>query len=84
MAHVVAAANCTTADQNGVRVRLTEGVVWDAKDPFVIFRPDLFRPLEPGDRQERTVEQATSAPGEKRKAGRPRKTETTTAPVSES
>ena len=84
MPHVVAAANCTTADQNGVRVRLTEGVVWDANDPFVIFRPDLFRHLDAGDRQVRTVEQATSAPGEKRKAGRPRKTETTTAPVSES
>ena len=74
MAHVVAAANCTTADQNGIRVRLTEGVVWDTKDPFVIFRPDLFRPLDAGDRQERGIEQATSAPGEKRKAGRPRKT----------
>lgn len=73
MAHVVAAANCTTADQNGIRVRLSEGVVWDANDPFVIFRPDLFRPLDSGDRQTRYVEQATSAPGERRKAGRPRK-----------
>ena len=73
MPHVVAAANCTTADQNGIRVRLSEGVVWDANDPFVIFRPDLFRPLDSGDRQTRSVEQATSAPGEKRKAGRPRK-----------
>jgi len=41
--HVVAAATCVTADMNGVRVRLTEGVVWDATDPFVLYRPDLFR-----------------------------------------
>jgi hypothetical protein len=71
--HVVAIATCTTADQNGVRVRLTEGVVWDAKDPFVIYRPDLFRHLDEP-RSSRTVEQATAAPGEQRKTSRPRKT----------
>ena len=71
--HVVAAATCVTADMNGVRVRLTEGVVWDASDPFVLYRPDLFRNLMPNDRQVSGVETATRAPGEVRKRGRPKK-----------
>ena len=71
--HVVAAATCVTADMNGVRVRLTEGVVWDATDPFVLYRPDLFRNLMPNDREARGVETATRAPGEVRKRGRPKK-----------
>ena len=71
--HVVAAATCVTADMNGVRVRLTEGVVWDATDPFVLYRPDLFRNLMPNDRQVSGVETATRAPGEVRKRGRPKK-----------
>lgn len=66
--HVVAIGTLVTADQRGVRVRLQEGVVWSADDPFVRFRPDLFRPLDDG----ATVEQATRAPGEVRR-GRPRK-----------
>ena len=78
--HVVAAATCVTADMNGVRVRLTEGVVWDASDPFVLYRPDLFRNLMPDDRQPSGVETATRAPGEVRKRGRPKKV---TAPAPE-
>ena len=44
--HVVAVGTLVTADQRGVRVRLQEGTVWDANDPFVRFRPDLFRLLD--------------------------------------
>jgi len=75
MAHVVATATCVTAGPDGNRVRLTQGVVWNADDPMVLYRPDLFRPLEEGDRtSRRPVEQATAAPGEvKRGPGRPRK-----------
>jgi hypothetical protein len=73
MSHVVAIGTCVTANQNGVRVRITEGVVWSADDPFVLFRPDLFRPLDDRDHRSTTVvEQATKAPGEVRR-GRPRK-----------
>lgn len=68
--HVVAVGTLVTADQRGVRVRLQEGTVWDANDPFVRFRPDLFRHLDEGDTV--PVEQATRAPGEVRR-GRPRK-----------
>jgi hypothetical protein len=47
--------------------------VWSADDPFVLFRPDLFRPLDDRDHRSTTVvEQATKAPGEVRR-GRPRK-----------
>jgi hypothetical protein len=69
--HVVAIGTCVTSDQRGIRVRLQEGVVWSADDPFVRFRPDLFRALDEGDTVSR-VEQATRAPGEVRR-GRPRK-----------
>jgi hypothetical protein len=70
--HVVAIGTCVTANQNGVRVRVTEGVVWSADDPFVKFRPDLFRPLDDSDHRSTVVESATKAPGEVRR-GRPRK-----------
>lgn len=58
----------------GLTVRLTEGEVWDADDPLVAARPELFtttanrvrstagRPI----RRARPAEQATRAPGEKR------------------
>lgn len=61
----------------GTTVRLTEGEAWDADDPLVVARPDLFRP-EPSvvrstagkpvrrTRSARPIEQATKAPGEKR------------------
>lgn len=70
-AHVVATATCVTADRNGVRIRLQEGTVWDANDPFVLFRPDLFARL---DEERGGVEAASANPGEKRRPGRPRKT----------
>ena len=73
MSHVVAIGTLVASDHRGVRVRLTEGVVWSADDPFVLFRPDLFRPLDDRDHRSTTVvEQATKAPGEVRR-GRPRK-----------
>jgi hypothetical protein len=73
----------------GIKVRLIDGSAWDADDPFVRARPDLFTD-EPatvhstrGKRPVRgpQVEQATAAPGElrdvvpsmKRGPGRPRK-----------
>jgi len=71
MGHVVANTTCTTANINGARVRLQAGTVWQDDDPFVLFRPDLFTPLD--DRRSKPVEQATKAPGEKRGPGRPRK-----------
>lgn len=73
--HVVAIATCVTSGADGQRVRLTAGVVWAANDPIVIFRPDLFRPLSSETNSVRQpVEQATAAPGEKRRSpGRPRK-----------
>lgn len=73
MAHVVAISTLVTADNNGNRVRLQEGTVWDADDPFVRSRPDLFRPLDEGKRRP-PVERATAEPGEKRRGpGRPPK-----------
>lgn len=68
--HVVAAATCVTADANGLRVRLTEGVVWSADDPIVLFRPELFRALDEDTKPKRKVEQATAAPGETRQTSR--------------
>lgn len=68
--HVVATATCVTADANGQRVRLTEGVVWSADDPMVLFRPDLFRALADDPKPKRKVEQTTAAPGETRTTGR--------------
>ena len=74
MAHVVAIATLVTSDRSGNRIRLQEGTVWDANDPFVRHRPDLFRPLD-GERRA-PVEQASAAPGEVRRGpGRPKKTQ---------
>lgn len=66
---------------NGGRVHLKPSQQWDADDPFVKARPELFRSgttvthsagFEP-------VEQATRAPGEKRAVRRgPKKAEDTT------
>lgn len=66
--------NCraVVAWQNG-RVRLSPEQSWDADDPFVKARPELFN-LDPG-RVQRTevAESATRAPGEVRRTP-PRKT----------
>lgn len=73
MQYVYAAAPCV-AYVNGLRIQLETDDVWDADDPVVKARPDLFRatpvkvnrtvPVSP------PVEQATAAPGEKRGARR--------------
>lgn len=69
----------------GVIVRTVKGEPWDADDPFVKARPEMFTAEPPFVRRttERKapstarVEQATAAPGEvrqtKRGPGRPRK-----------
>lgn len=67
-------ANCSTVFAEGIRkIRLTEGDVWDADDPFVKAHPELFS-VEPTKlkrtTKDSTVEQATAAPGEKRGARR--------------
>ena len=73
MAHVVAISTLVTSDRDGRRIRLQEGTVWDADDPFVRQRPDLFRKLDDGVKRP-PVEQASATPGEKRRGpGRPRK-----------
>lgn len=68
---VFALSTCTTTDPaTGLIVRLREGELWAANDPFVKVRPDLFG-AQP-ERVRRTmpaqapVEQASKAPGEKR------------------
>lgn len=63
--------NCNTVVyEDGLRVALHIDQIWDAADPFVVKRPDLFSsapahvhrtvPAKPA------VEQATAAPGERR------------------
>ena len=72
MAHVVAIGTLVTADKDGNRIRLQEGTMWEANDPFVKHRPDLFRLLD-GEKRA-PVEQASATPGEKRRGpGRPPK-----------
>lgn len=60
---VVALDDCYTTTPDGLPVRLLRGEVWRADDPLVKAMPDLFG-APPG------VEQATSAPGERRGARR--------------
>jgi hypothetical protein len=67
-----AAAECTVHFR-GLRIRLERGQAWDASDPLVIERPNLFSVDPPfvcrtGIRGVETaaVESATRAPGEKR------------------
>lgn len=53
------------------RIRLRVGDVWDATDPFVKAHPELFSDRPPTVRTvEGPVEQATAAPGEKRRTRR--------------
>lgn len=73
----IAYANATcSVRHNGSVVRLAVGQPWAADDPFVAARPDLFSD-EP-EFVHRTaatgvvVEQATSAPGERRTTKRAR------------
>ena len=71
---VFAASTCTTADSNGVLVRLIVNEPWAANDPLVLARPALFVAVPPLVRRTVAiaasapvkVEKATKAPGEKR------------------
>ena len=72
-------ANCTGAVyEDGLRVQLELDQIWDAGDPFVKKRPDLFSasPRKVNNTTgshvavRRDVESATAAPGEKRAAKR--------------
>lgn len=63
--------NCVAVVRHGGgRVRLNPADTWDAADPFVLARPDLFStdPLAVAHSigYEPPVERATRAPGEKR------------------
>lgn len=73
-------ANCNGAVyEDGLRVQLEQDQIWDANDPFVKKRPDLFS-ATPRKVNNTTgshvavrrgpVESATAAPGEKRAAKR--------------
>lgn len=67
-ATVVALAT-TSVGWDGGRVRLSQGDLWDADDPFVRAHPDLFAADAPERMIHRTVapvEQATRRPGERR------------------
>lgn len=67
---VYAAANCVVR-YNNLTLRLTPGDPWDATDPFVKSRPDLFSDAPATvHRTFRPVEQATAAPGERRSTRR--------------
>lgn len=69
---VFAASTCTTADAQGVLVRLTANEPWAANDPLVLARPGLFVATPTVVRRTVAasapvkVEKATKAPGEKR------------------
>jgi hypothetical protein len=68
---VYAAADCVVRHDN-TTLRLVTGQAWDADDPFVKSRPDLFA-SEPGvvcRSGPAPVEQATAAPGERRNTRR--------------
>jgi hypothetical protein len=54
-----------TFDHDGEPVVLSPNEIFNADDPLVRARPNLFKPLE-ASRQRPEVEQATAAPGEKR------------------
>lgn len=67
---VFAASTCTTADSQGVLVRLTVNEPWAANDPLVLARPGLFVSVPNVVRRTAPapvkIEKATKAPGEKR------------------
>lgn len=68
--YVYALASTVTANPAGGTIRIREGDVWAADDPLVKSRPDLFssKPVSVH-RTVPVVEQATAAPGEKRRRG---------------
>ena len=67
---VFAASTCTTADAQGVLVRLVANEPWAANDPLVLARPGLFVSVPSMVRRTAPelvkIEKATKAPGEKR------------------
>ena len=67
---VFAASTCTTADSQGMIVRLTANEPWAANDPLVLARPGLFVSVPSAVRRSAPapvkIEKATKAPGEKR------------------
>ena len=67
---VFAASTCTTADSQGLIVRLTANEPWAANDPLVLARPGLFVSVPNVVRRTAPevvkIEKATKAPGEKR------------------
>ena len=66
---VHAAQTCSSTDPaTGMIVRLVQGEPWNADDPFVKARPQLFIFTDVPTRS--TVESATKAPGEKRETRR--------------
>lgn len=73
MTYVYAKHSCSVTWRGGT-VRTVEGQVWRADDPFVADRADLFASVpavvaSSGPRpqpEQRPVERATRAPGEKR------------------
>lgn len=71
MASIVVAQETVHVSHAGQRWRITRGDAWDATDPLVKAFPDLFASdARVVHRSERGVEQATAAPGEKRKTRR--------------
>ena len=67
---VFAASTCTTADAQGLIVRLTANEPWAANDPLVLARPGLFVSIPNLVRRTAPeivkIEKATKAPGERR------------------
>jgi hypothetical protein len=63
--HFKAKDSCFFDDPQLGPVNLSANTIYNADDPVVRARPELFRPLE-GSRERPAVEQATAAPGEVR------------------
>lgn len=68
---LVFAATTTVVFHDGGRVRLAEDDPWEAEDPFVKARPELFRdrPRQVFGSRGRVVETAAVEPGGKRRRG---------------
>ncbi len=66
---VYAKSTTSVTTEHGVIHRLERGAAWDASDPVVVGHPDMFSvsPLLVMTSDRGLVEQATAAPGEKRK-----------------
>ena len=71
---VYARDTLATGTADGLTVSLVAGDPWDAADPLVRQRPELFGPEPPPQSIRRTaapvIEQATAAPGERRNVRR--------------